>query len=290
MLPTPVFWLGEFHGLYSPWGPKESTQLCDFPFLSPPLASLVPPAACQCRNCGFNLGSEDPRRRTRQPTPVFLPGKSHGQKSLTGYSPWGRKESDTTERLSTYTHTYTSHPLAPSCNRPPNRFVCNQVPWGPQVSEFQAPRAHPQLLVSPQLPPPPGGCRWLVRGGVRKQIGLHLPPRLLACGSGQAPALCAPGQKRTGAPASPRRRRWTRRAGLPCRVGPHTSSFRAHPKAASVPPQTQSYQRFYGKGGAGSLQTPSLPPLLPPRDLQVGIIWIQGFSGPPLKGSGGGRG
>ena len=33
--------------------------------------------------------------------PVFLPVKSHGQKSLVAYSPWGRKESDTTERLST---------------------------------------------------------------------------------------------------------------------------------------------------------------------------------------------
>ena len=33
------------------------------------------------------------------PTPVLLPGKSHGQRSLVGYSPWGRKESDTTEQL-----------------------------------------------------------------------------------------------------------------------------------------------------------------------------------------------
>ena len=32
-------------------------------------------------------------------TPVLLPGKSHGQRSLVGYSPWGRKELDTTERL-----------------------------------------------------------------------------------------------------------------------------------------------------------------------------------------------
>ena len=38
-------------------------------------------------------------RRKWQPTPVFLPGESHGQTSLVGYSPWGRKESDTTERL-----------------------------------------------------------------------------------------------------------------------------------------------------------------------------------------------
>ena len=33
-----------------------------------------------------------------QPTPLFLPGKSHGWRNLVGYSAWGRKESDTTER------------------------------------------------------------------------------------------------------------------------------------------------------------------------------------------------
>ena len=38
-------------------------------------------------------------RRQWQPTPVLLPGKSHGQRSLVGCSPWGRQESDTTERL-----------------------------------------------------------------------------------------------------------------------------------------------------------------------------------------------
>ena len=38
-------------------------------------------------------------RRQRQPTPLLLPGKSHGRRSLVGYSPWGLKESDTTERL-----------------------------------------------------------------------------------------------------------------------------------------------------------------------------------------------
>ena len=36
-------------------------------------------------------------RRARQPTPVFLPRESHGQRSLAGYIPWGCKESDTTE-------------------------------------------------------------------------------------------------------------------------------------------------------------------------------------------------
>ena len=39
------------------------------------------------------------RRRQWQPTPVLLPGKSHGRRSLVGCSPWGRWESDTTERL-----------------------------------------------------------------------------------------------------------------------------------------------------------------------------------------------
>jgi len=36
-----------------------------------------------------------------QPTPVFLPGESHGQRCLVVYSPWGNKELETTEQLST---------------------------------------------------------------------------------------------------------------------------------------------------------------------------------------------
>ena len=47
-------------------------------------------------------GQENPWNRKWQPTPVFLPGKFHGQRSLAGYSPWGCKESDTTEHS---THT-----------------------------------------------------------------------------------------------------------------------------------------------------------------------------------------
>ena len=38
-------------------------------------------------------------KRKWQPIPALLPGKCYGQRSLVGYSPWGRKESDTTERL-----------------------------------------------------------------------------------------------------------------------------------------------------------------------------------------------
>ena len=46
----------------------------------------------------YNLSGFEWRRKW-QPTPVFLPGESHGWRSLVGYSPRGRKESDTTERL-----------------------------------------------------------------------------------------------------------------------------------------------------------------------------------------------
>ena len=40
-----------------------------------------------------------PRRRQWRPTPVLLPGKSHGRRSLVGYSSWGREDLDTTEQL-----------------------------------------------------------------------------------------------------------------------------------------------------------------------------------------------
>ena len=40
-----------------------------------------------------------PWRKILQPTPILLPGKLHGRRSLVSYSPWGRKESDTTEQL-----------------------------------------------------------------------------------------------------------------------------------------------------------------------------------------------
>ena len=48
-----------------------------------------------------------PWRRAWQPTSVFLPGESHRQRSLVGYSPWGLRESDMSEQLSVYTHTHT---------------------------------------------------------------------------------------------------------------------------------------------------------------------------------------
>ena len=62
---------------------------------------MVKKAVClQCRRPRFDpwLG-RIPWGRKWQPAPVLLPGKLHGWRSLVGYSPWGHKESDMTERL-----------------------------------------------------------------------------------------------------------------------------------------------------------------------------------------------
>jgi len=74
-----------------------------------------------------------------QPTPVFLPGKPHGQRSLMGYSPRGHRESDTTERLSTYiTHWIKQKIMNPYWIKdlirngmfsvPPSKYIL-RLPW-----------------------------------------------------------------------------------------------------------------------------------------------------------------
>ena len=60
---------------------------------------------CQFKRLGFNPWFRKiPWRRKWQLIPVFLPGKSHGQRSLEGYSLWGCKELDTTEQRSMPAH------------------------------------------------------------------------------------------------------------------------------------------------------------------------------------------
>ena len=54
---------------------------------------------CNEWKVGFNFPKLSYWRRKWQPTPVFLPGKSQGRRSLVGCSPWGHEESDMTERL-----------------------------------------------------------------------------------------------------------------------------------------------------------------------------------------------
>ena len=59
-----------------------------------------------------------------QPTPVLLPGESHGGKSLVGYSTWGRKESDTTDRLHFHFPGY-SHTCVTSFPFPQKPFMAD---------------------------------------------------------------------------------------------------------------------------------------------------------------------
>ena len=58
----------------------------------------------QCRRWRFN-----PWRRNWQPTPVFLPGEIHGQRSLLGYSPWDCTGLDTTEATNIHTDDHRTH-------------------------------------------------------------------------------------------------------------------------------------------------------------------------------------
>ena len=63
-------------------------------------------SACQCMRHGFDPWVRKIPWRSMATTPVLLPGKSHGQSSLVGYSPWGCKESYVTEHAHTHTHTH----------------------------------------------------------------------------------------------------------------------------------------------------------------------------------------
>ena len=78
-------------------------------------------------NCLVWLMEKRQRRRCH-PTPVLLPGKSHGQRSLVGCSPWGHEESDTTERL----HFHFSLSCTGEGNGNPLQCSCLENPrdWG----------------------------------------------------------------------------------------------------------------------------------------------------------------
>ena len=89
-----------------------------YPFLGLPTWLSGKESTSQCRRhrtFGFALWTgKIPWRRRRQLTPVFLPGKLHGQRSLVDYSSWGHEKSDTTEQLSAHTHTHIHMFLTPN--------------------------------------------------------------------------------------------------------------------------------------------------------------------------------
>ena len=108
----PRYFSGSAFNLYFPNGFSLTRSLLDSRTLYLPLCWLFIPQTCDTEAAqtdhditSLSLSSillglyQSSNSRHWQPTPVFLPGESHGRRSLVGYSPWGRKELDTTERL-----------------------------------------------------------------------------------------------------------------------------------------------------------------------------------------------
>ena len=86
------------------WGGSSSEWSLPSVFVGGFLSgSVSKESTCPCRRCGFDPWvGKIPWRRAWQSTPVFLPGKFHGQRSLGNYSPWGHKELDMTELACTH--------------------------------------------------------------------------------------------------------------------------------------------------------------------------------------------
>ena len=84
-------------------------------------------STCQCRRherCRFDPWIAKIPWRKWQPTPVFLPGKFHEQRSLVGYSPWGCKELDTTEHTHLFSGSMDSLILGISYKQNHQKCVC----------------------------------------------------------------------------------------------------------------------------------------------------------------------
>ena len=113
----------------------------------------------QCRRPQFDPWvGKIPWRREWLPTPVFLPGEFHGDRSLVGYSSWGHKELDTTEWL-THTHTHThrqfqklSPQMAEAAFSIPRALASEDASWQDSVlftlTELPEPKVFPQNLPS----------------------------------------------------------------------------------------------------------------------------------------------
>ena len=90
--PSHMRWSQEWGGLPRPHSGKEPAYQCR-----------------RCARCGFDpCVGKIPWSRKWHPTPVFLPEKSHGQRSLEGYSPWGCKELDTAEHQHEHSNSHNS--------------------------------------------------------------------------------------------------------------------------------------------------------------------------------------
>ena len=94
-------------------------------------------------------------RRKWEPTPVLLPGKFHGWRSLVGYSPWGHKESDTTKQF--HLEPQNIRPPCPSPTPGVHPNLCPLSQWcHPTISSSVIP-----FSSCPQSFPAPGSFKWV---------------------------------------------------------------------------------------------------------------------------------
>ena len=105
--PQPLHWQVDSYPLYHQGSPMFVLTSSSF--------GSGEESAHQCKRCK-RLGSHPwvgkiPWERKWQPTPAFLPGQPHGQRSLTGYSPWGHEELDMTEHKSIWNTCFSDHSL-----------------------------------------------------------------------------------------------------------------------------------------------------------------------------------
>ena len=90
--------MNDFYG--AGWALNEGNKMCALENVGGFLGgSDGKESACSAGDLGSISGQENRWRRKWQPTPAFLPGEFHGQRSLADYSPWGHKQSDTAEQL-----------------------------------------------------------------------------------------------------------------------------------------------------------------------------------------------
>ena len=121
-----------------------------------------------------------PLRREMLPTPVFLPRESQGQRSLAGYSPWGRKESDVTEQLAIFI----SHPcylwdISPVKGHLSERETLGSTAWCEKMETEDQRKLHgPGVVTSyPQNWSASGQFCWTRACGLKESMASSVPLR-----------------------------------------------------------------------------------------------------------------
>ena len=139
-----------------------------------------------CRRCGFDPWAEDPLEKEMASLSSILAGKSHKQRSLLGYSPWGRKELDPTEHRCMHQHGST---ISLVCNSESNKVERGGIlatpsnpafyTWGSQGPEKKFPK---NMQVS-------ASCSSAQHTSLFRQVYIRLPKAenltilLSSCGS-----------------------------------------------------------------------------------------------------------